>query len=72
MRYVEAFPFEMNYRTAHREMDVPVKRLSEYKRKIININDNRLLEEEPKKNEKVTYPVPKKVDPHEELNEAGN
>lgn len=50
MRYVEAFPFEMSYRTVHREMDVPVKRLSEYKRKIININDNRLVEDEPKKN----------------------
>lgn len=72
LRYVEAFPFEMNYRTAHREMEVPLKRLSEYKRKIININDNRLLEDEPRQNEKVTYPMPKKVDPHEELHEAAN
>lgn len=34
------FPYDMEYRTVHKQMDMPIKRLSEYKRKIININDN--------------------------------
>lgn len=62
IRFAEVFPFEMSHRTAHREMDVPVKRLTEYKRKIINISDAHLMEEnDVKSGEKVTYPRPKKV-----------
>jgi hypothetical protein len=54
-------------------MDVPLKRLSEYKRKVININENNLMEEDYLKGrEKVTYPMPKKVEPHEELHEQIN
>lgn len=34
----------MGYRSAHKEMEVPLKRLTEYKRKIININDSTLME----------------------------
>lgn len=48
-------------------MDVPIKRLTEYKRKIININDNSLLDTDnpTAKGEKVTYPMPKKIEPPE-------
>ena len=44
-------------------MDVPIKRLTYYKRKITNINDNSLLETDipSAKGEKVTYPMPKKI-----------
>jgi hypothetical protein len=45
-------------------MDVPVKRLPEYKRKVINISEALMEEPEAKVGEKVTYPMPKKVEPH--------
>lgn len=57
----------MNYRTAHKEMNIPIRRLSEYKRKLINISDTHFLdnEESKKKHEKVLYPVPKRYIPTE-------
>lgn len=71
-RYAEVFPYEMKHRTAHGEMEVPVRRLSEYKRKIININEGLMDEPEAKGGEKVTYPRPKKVEQHEELHDEQN
>ncbi len=64
-RYAEVFPFEMNYRTAHKEMNIPIRRLSEYKRKLINISDTHFLdnEESKKKRERVLYPTPKRYIP---------
>ncbi len=61
----------MKYRTSHREMDVPARRLSEYKRKIINISET-LADEPEHKGPLVTYPMPKKIDPPEEIHEQPN
>ena len=30
-------PFRRGWRTTHKELDLPIRRLNEYKRKIINI-----------------------------------
>jgi hypothetical protein len=63
------FPFEMEYRSVHKEYEVPLKRLAEYKRKVININDSQYMEDEAKTiKEKVNYPRPKKYEPPEETN----
>ncbi len=52
-------------------MNVPIKRLAEYKRKIININENTMIEAEnpSDKRDKVTYPMPKKIQPPEEIHD---
>ena len=61
VRYAEELPFQMKYRTAHREMDLPTKRLPEYKRKIINISEALLDEPPVQTSQTVTYPRPKKI-----------
>lgn len=53
-------------------MEVPIKRLPEYKRKVINITENIMEDPEVKAREKVTYPKPKKIEPHEELHDSQN
>jgi hypothetical protein len=72
IRYAEVFPFEMKHRTAHREMEVPIKRLPEYKRKIINISEALIEEPVAKSGEKVTYPRPKKIELPEEIRDELN
>lgn len=52
-------------------MDVPARRLSEYKRKIINISEN-MMDEPERKGSLVTYPKPKKIEPPEEIHEQPN
>lgn len=68
VRFAEIEPYENKHRTAHKEMEVPLKRLAEYKVKRINIIDAHLkdIEEPSNKQDKVLYPRPKKYVPPEE------
>lgn len=58
--------YECSARTMHPELDIPSRRLNDYKRKIINIVPFAEIKEEAKAN-KILYPCPPKyVEPKHE------
>lgn len=69
-------PFKRGWRTTHKELDLPIRRLNEYKRKVINIAPF-IEQKEEHKAPKIIYPKIEKVeeqkeeDPEEEKQEEG-
>ena len=60
-----SLPFRKNWRTAHKELEVPSIRLEEYKRKIINI----VPFHEPKQEKKAPRIIYPKIERFEEPKE---
>ena len=56
----QSLPYRRGWRTAHKELDIPARRLNEYKRKMLNIAPFIEVKEE-KKAPKITYPKPPKI-----------
>lgn len=54
-------PFFRHYRTNHKDQEIASKRIKEYKRKVININ-NFIEGTEEKRLQRVLYPMPPKIE----------
>ena len=53
-------PFKRGWRTTHQELDIPIRRLKEYKRKVINIAPF-IENKDEKKAPRIIYPKIEKM-----------
>lgn len=58
----EVLPYKKGWRTTHKQLDIPARRLNQYKRKILNIAPF-IQPKQEKKAPKILYPKMPRFDP---------